>query len=161
MLPEQSPHATAYLQARSLYLRAVTIFVQAAAAYSAASTRRAGAARGRQAPLEHVQPRPARPRPPSGSDQLRALARPSRPPQPGGPSLDELTQRQKEVAVLIARGFTNAGIANRLVVTPGTAANHVAQILERLGFSCRAQVAVWAAQQGLLEQDTEPDATER
>ena len=62
--------------------------------------------------------------------------------------------------MLIARGFTNAGIANRLVVTPGTAANHVAQILERLGFSCRAQVAVWAAQQGLLEQDTEPDATE-
>jgi DNA-binding NarL/FixJ family response regulator len=60
-----------------------------------------------------------------------------------------LTRRQREVAVLIARGYSNKQIADELVLTTGTASNHVAQILRRLGCRSRAQVATWAVQNGL------------
>lgn len=54
-----------------------------------------------------------------------------------------LTPRQFEVAQLIAQGLSNADIADRLVLTPGTVGNHVADILRRLGARNRAQVAAW------------------
>ena len=53
----------------------------------------------------------------------------------------KLTPRQREVAGLIASGLTNLEIAERLVLTPGTVANHVEGILRRLGFRSRTQVA--------------------
>jgi DNA-binding NarL/FixJ family response regulator len=62
-----------------------------------------------------------------------------------------LTAREREVAALIGRGLTNRQIGQRLVITEGTAASHVVHILDKLGYSSRAQVAVWAAEQGLLE----------
>src|SRR5262245_57104393 len=52
-----------------------------------------------------------------------------------------LTSREREVAKLIARGYTNRQIAQALVVTQGTAANHVAHILSKLGVANRTQVA--------------------
>jgi len=61
-----------------------------------------------------------------------------------------LTSRQSEIAGLIAGGLTNQQIAQRLVLEVGTVANHVAQILDRLGVANRAQVAVWAAMHGLI-----------
>jgi DNA-binding NarL/FixJ family response regulator len=61
-----------------------------------------------------------------------------------------LTGRQQEIAALIARGLSNTEIAARLVLTPGTVANHVAQIMKRLGARGRAEVAVWAFKQGLV-----------
>jgi DNA-binding CsgD family transcriptional regulator len=64
-------------------------------------------------------------------------------------SATEVTPRQREVAALIAAGLTNEQIAGRLVITPGTVANHVEQILRRLDFAGRAQIAVWAAECGL------------
>jgi DNA-binding CsgD family transcriptional regulator len=60
-----------------------------------------------------------------------------------------LTPRQREVAALIAAGRSNREIAERLVLVPGTVANHVEHILDRLGFRSRAQIAVWAAERGL------------
>ena len=63
---------------------------------------------------------------------------------------DVLTPRQREIAQLIARGFSNALITQQLVITPGTTANHVAAILQRLGLQSRTDVAVWAVQQGVL-----------
>jgi DNA-binding NarL/FixJ family response regulator len=54
-----------------------------------------------------------------------------------------LTAREQEVAQLIARGLTNRGIADALVVTPGTVANHIAHILDKLGCSSRVQIATW------------------
>jgi predicted ATPase/DNA-binding CsgD family transcriptional regulator len=60
-----------------------------------------------------------------------------------------LTSREVEVVVLIARGYTNRQIANDLVIARGTVANHVAHILDKLGFHSRAQVAGWAAEQQL------------
>ena len=54
-----------------------------------------------------------------------------------------LTPRELEIAQLIARGLSNRAIADELVISPATAARHVANILIKLGFSSRAQVAAW------------------
>jgi DNA-binding CsgD family transcriptional regulator len=55
--------------------------------------------------------------------------------------LDELTPREHEVATLLARGYSNKQIAQSLVLTQGTVANHVAHILSKLGVTNRTQVA--------------------
>jgi DNA-binding CsgD family transcriptional regulator len=53
-----------------------------------------------------------------------------------------LTSREYEIAKLIAQGLTNHQIAERLVVSPGTVANHVARVLSKLDSESRVQVAV-------------------
>jgi non-specific serine/threonine protein kinase len=60
-----------------------------------------------------------------------------------------LTSREREVAVLIAAGHTNRAIAERLVVSERTVESHVSGILAKLGCRTRAQIAVWATEQGL------------
>jgi DNA-binding CsgD family transcriptional regulator len=57
-----------------------------------------------------------------------------------------LSPREIEVADLVAEGLSNPAIARRLYVSRATVASHVAHILTKLGFSSRAQIAVWAAQ---------------
>jgi predicted ATPase/DNA-binding CsgD family transcriptional regulator len=64
---------------------------------------------------------------------------------PLGPPHDPLTPRERQVVALIARGYTNKAIADELVITPATAARHVANILGKLGFTSRTQVAWWLA----------------
>ena len=61
-----------------------------------------------------------------------------------------LTPREREVATLVGRGYTNHRIADALVITERTAETHVRNIREKLGFATRAQVAAWAAEYGLL-----------
>ena len=56
-----------------------------------------------------------------------------------------LTTREHEIVLLIARGLSNKEIADELVISPATAARHVANILAKLGFNSRTQVASWAA----------------
>jgi DNA-binding NarL/FixJ family response regulator len=56
-----------------------------------------------------------------------------------------LTRRQREVAQLVAQGLTDREVAARLSISIRTAESHVEQILARLGFRSRAQVAAWAA----------------
>jgi DNA-binding NarL/FixJ family response regulator len=63
--------------------------------------------------------------------------------------LDDLTPRERQVLGAMAEGKSNRGIAEALVVVPGTVANHVEHILNRLGFRSRTQVAVWAVERGL------------
>ncbi len=60
-----------------------------------------------------------------------------------------LTPREREVASLLASGLSNRQLAEELVITEGTAAIHVRNILGKLGFSSRAQVAAWAVRSGL------------
>ena len=60
-------------------------------------------------------------------------------------SASPLTAREHEIVVLIARGLSNRQIADELVISPATAARHVANILAKLGFTSRTQVASWAA----------------
>jgi two-component system nitrate/nitrite response regulator NarL len=56
-----------------------------------------------------------------------------------------LTPREREVAALVARGRSNQEIAAALVLTAGTAANHVRRVLLRLGLRSRTELAVWVA----------------
>jgi len=60
-------------------------------------------------------------------------------------SASPLTAREHEIVLLIARGLSNRQIADELVISPATAARHVANILAKLGFTSRTQVASWAA----------------
>jgi non-specific serine/threonine protein kinase len=53
------------------------------------------------------------------------------------------------VAALVARGRTNREIAAALVISERTADAHVQNILNKLGFSSRAQIAAWATKRGL------------
>ncbi|MGI9149159.1 MAG: ATP-binding protein [Chloroflexota bacterium] len=65
------------------------------------------------------------------------------------PGRQALTARQRDVAALVARGYTNQQIAAELVISHGTAANHVQQILGRTGLASRSELATWASQRGL------------
>jgi DNA-binding CsgD family transcriptional regulator len=56
-----------------------------------------------------------------------------------------LTPRERQVVALVASGRSNKAIAEELFISPATAARHVANILAKLGFSSRTQVAAWAA----------------
>ena len=68
-----------------------------------------------------------------------------------------LTRRQQEIAGRIAEGLTNEEIAERLVLTSGTVANHVEHILRRLDLRGRTQIGVWAVERGLYRSDREND----
>jgi predicted ATPase/DNA-binding CsgD family transcriptional regulator len=54
-----------------------------------------------------------------------------------------LTRREREIAGLIAEGVTNREIARTLVIAPRTADSHVENILKKLGFTSRSQIATW------------------
>ncbi|HEX6799041.1 MAG TPA: LuxR C-terminal-related transcriptional regulator [Ktedonobacterales bacterium] len=69
---------------------------------------------------------------------------------PGG-----LTAREREVAVLVAEGLANRAIAGRLVVGERTVETHVTNILGKLGFTNRAQIAAWAVAHQLAALDTD------
>jgi DNA-binding CsgD family transcriptional regulator len=60
-----------------------------------------------------------------------------------------LTAREREVARLVARGMSNRNIAGDLVLSERTVETHVTNILLKLGFTSRAQIAAWAAERGL------------
>jgi DNA-binding NarL/FixJ family response regulator len=62
-----------------------------------------------------------------------------------------LTAREREVAALIAQGKTSREIADLLVVSERTAEGHVSNILGKLGFTSRAQIAVWVVERGLAK----------
>jgi len=55
-----------------------------------------------------------------------------------------LTAREREIALLVARGWTDGQIAQHLVIGRRTVESHVGHILAKLGFDSRAQIAAWA-----------------
>jgi DNA-binding NarL/FixJ family response regulator len=67
-----------------------------------------------------------------------------------GPELDQLTEREREVLVLVARGRSNAQIAEALVISPHTAKTHVNRIMAKLHAHDRAQLVVVAYEHGLV-----------
>ena len=74
---------------------------------------------------------------------------PSTPLQQSKERYGGLTAREREVAALIAQGLTNDDIADRMSVVVKTVEKHVGNILGKLGFENRAQVAAWAVDRGL------------
>jgi len=76
----------------------------------------------------------------------------SRPdPQRTSPeALAALTEREREVLALVARGLTNAEIAESLYISPATAKTHVSRIMIKLGARDRAQLVVIAYESGLV-----------
>jgi DNA-binding NarL/FixJ family response regulator len=69
-------------------------------------------------------------------------------------SFGGLTEREREVAALVAQGKSNRVLAEELVVSERTIAKHVENILSKLGFSSRAQIAAWAVEKGLTKTTT-------
>lgn len=80
----------------------------------------------------------------------RCLAQPDRSPVPSPDQLATLTDREREVLILVATGLSNEDIADRLVVSPHTAKTHVNRAMVKLGAHDRAQLVIIAYETGLV-----------
>jgi non-specific serine/threonine protein kinase len=65
------------------------------------------------------------------------------PGKPQRPPDTQLTRRERQVADLVGQGMSNREIAGRLMISQRTAKTHVENILRKLGFTARAQIAAW------------------
>ena len=72
------------------------------------------------------------------------------PPGDGTTGLEELTEREQQVLVLMARGLSNDDIAAELVVAQATVKTHVNRVLAKLGVVTRVQAVVLAYERGLV-----------
>jgi DNA-binding NarL/FixJ family response regulator len=83
--------------------------------------------------------------------KFAGMPRPASPPE-----LGELSEREREVFRLMARGLSNAEIGQELFISETTVKTHVTHILSKLGLRDRVQAVVLAYQSGLLDQDPIP-----
>jgi DNA-binding NarL/FixJ family response regulator len=74
----------------------------------------------------------------------------TQPAPPAPATADTLTEREREVLVLLAQGLSNSELAGRLYVTEGTVKTHVSRILTKLDLRDRVQAVVYAYENGLI-----------
>lgn len=79
----------------------------------------------------------------------RVLAAPTA-PRPGTAGPGDLTERERQVLALVARGLNNAEIAETLALSPLTAKTHVSRMMGKLGVRDRAQLVIVAYESGLV-----------
>ncbi len=65
--------------------------------------------------------------------------------------LDSLTDREREILILLARGYSNQAISDELYLSHGTVRNYLSTIFEKLDVSDRTQAALMALRYGLIE----------
>ncbi|NLE97366.1 MAG: response regulator transcription factor [Propionibacterium sp.] len=78
----------------------------------------------------------------------------TRPAPAGGDAVDQLTERERETLLWLARGISNAEIAAEMYVSPETVKSHVSSILTKLGLRDRINAVIWAYEQGLVSPGT-------
>ena len=71
-------------------------------------------------------------------------------PDPARSVLEDLTAREREVLVLVAKGHGNRAIADALFLSEGTVKGYVSIILSKLGVQDRTQAALWAVKHGVV-----------
>ncbi len=74
------------------------------------------------------------------------------------PALSELTAREREVLLLIVRGYSNADICETLYISEGTVKTHIRHLLAKLELTDRTQVVVFAYEQGIVLPSRRPVA---
>jgi len=75
-----------------------------------------------------------------------AASRPDAPPKPS----DDLTDREEEVLLCVARGLTNDEIAGELHISLSTTKSHIASLMTKLGGRNRVELAIWAYESGRI-----------
>ncbi len=66
-------------------------------------------------------------------------------------SYSSLTEREREILKLVAEGYTNNQIAERLIISPKTVDTHRTHIMDKLNLHSRAELVKYAMRRGLLE----------
>lgn len=131
-----------WLRGRSLSPQTAIVL---ALAPSAGTIPSAGTALATASPADRVPAVPSCPAPGSAGCPARARV----PDMSGaGAGRVSLTRRETEIAMLVAGGLSNKAIAGELFISPATVARHIANIMRKLGFRTRTQIAAWAITRG-------------